>query len=679
MPLVRVEVRNEYGLGAPEMYREANKDEPKEILEGVSVAGLVGVLRQLGDLADFAAEVFHGLQEEVMSTSTRSHKLMARVQRIENALSPLEKAILAKRSHLHFAYTAGSNWHTPVRCETNQFLYSDGPQFILDSYEECRDPPRLHMLDRFDPGGHGSCLKRYSDPSLFKRSSVASGEASTDEKQGPWLKNGEVSQAASLSYQSGRMQFTQFSVGGYTSSSQTMSNHDATPRLDLSAQSNLDVVRNGSGYNKDDFIPSHSMRPEEQESRDFIFNSPLKIHESDYHRDLPTFDSRETNLDDFEGETDHFMDALYTVGPQSETDVDCTRKQGIDDKLGTVIIDDRKNSPEPHKHAPEVSNVTSVTFWTNGGLLGLQPSKPPDLSWEDGKNVSSIHNRTKSSNNIEEGLDTYSSTYPEHLVNGVSFRMPSWKISPADLEVKFEKQGDLLYPNNENHQKTGYRRIKDLSGGVALKFSPPSSPPLMHMKISVQPIDGFVTSKLKLKFLDGNYTNDRSGGDIFPSFQLVPEATIAPHIVGLNSDDDVFCSSSNSLSDDCNIYRSESNSEEWENRESISTGSVQFSFVENGAQNSKSCRSFDLQSLIAVNHSAPRISQQAKPAPSYHDQNFLTTNELKSKSFNLRPIVPAKPIASLGGSSNIQATAILEKANAIRQAVGSDDGDKDGD
>ena len=52
MPLLRAEVRNEYALGAPELYREANKDEPKEILQGVAVAGLVGVLRQLGDLAE---------------------------------------------------------------------------------------------------------------------------------------------------------------------------------------------------------------------------------------------------------------------------------------------------------------------------------------------------------------------------------------------------------------------------------------------------------------------------------------------------------------------------------------------------------------------------------------------------------------------------------------------------
>lgn len=55
----------------------------------------------------FAAEVFHGLQEQVATTASRSHKLAVRTQRIEAALPPLEKAILAQTSHIHFAYTAG--------------------------------------------------------------------------------------------------------------------------------------------------------------------------------------------------------------------------------------------------------------------------------------------------------------------------------------------------------------------------------------------------------------------------------------------------------------------------------------------------------------------------------------------------------------------------------------------
>jgi hypothetical protein len=42
-----------------------------------------------------------------MSTASRSHKLMVRVQNIEVALPPLEKVVLSQTSHIHFAYTAG--------------------------------------------------------------------------------------------------------------------------------------------------------------------------------------------------------------------------------------------------------------------------------------------------------------------------------------------------------------------------------------------------------------------------------------------------------------------------------------------------------------------------------------------------------------------------------------------
>jgi hypothetical protein len=56
MPLVRFQLRNEVGLGDPDLYGGAAaagaEEEPKALLEGVAVAGLVGILRQLGDLAE---------------------------------------------------------------------------------------------------------------------------------------------------------------------------------------------------------------------------------------------------------------------------------------------------------------------------------------------------------------------------------------------------------------------------------------------------------------------------------------------------------------------------------------------------------------------------------------------------------------------------------------------------
>ncbi|PWA43855.1 hypothetical protein CTI12_AA531800 [Artemisia annua] len=38
----------------------------------------------------------------------------------------------------------------------------------MDSYEQCRGPPRLFLLDKFDVSGAGACLKRYTDPAVYK-------------------------------------------------------------------------------------------------------------------------------------------------------------------------------------------------------------------------------------------------------------------------------------------------------------------------------------------------------------------------------------------------------------------------------------------------------------------------------------------------------------------------------
>jgi hypothetical protein len=39
-------------MNQSEVYRNVDREDPKAILNGVAVTGLVGVLRQLGDLAE---------------------------------------------------------------------------------------------------------------------------------------------------------------------------------------------------------------------------------------------------------------------------------------------------------------------------------------------------------------------------------------------------------------------------------------------------------------------------------------------------------------------------------------------------------------------------------------------------------------------------------------------------
>uniref|UniRef100_A0A0D9W0P7 WH2 domain-containing protein n=1 Tax=Leersia perrieri TaxID=77586 RepID=A0A0D9W0P7_9ORYZ len=166
--MIRYQIRNEYGLSDPELYAPGEKDDPEALLEGVAMAGLVGVLRQLGDLAEFAAEIFHDLHEDVMATASRGHGLMLRLRQLEAEFPAVEKAIISQSDHSNYPHDDGVEWHSNLQINQNMITQGDMPRFILDSYEECRGPPRLFTLDKFDVAGAGASLKRYSDPSFFK-------------------------------------------------------------------------------------------------------------------------------------------------------------------------------------------------------------------------------------------------------------------------------------------------------------------------------------------------------------------------------------------------------------------------------------------------------------------------------------------------------------------------------
>lgn len=246
MSLYRVGVRNVYGTSQQaEFYGNVDREDPEAILNGVAVSGLIGVLRQLGDLAESAAEIFQGIQEEVMATASRSNQLKIRLQHIEATVPPLEKAVLAQTTHLHFAYTGGVEWHPRIPHEQNHLIHDDLPHFIMDPYEECRDPPRLHLLDKFDINGPGSCLKRYSDPTYFRR---ASSNLMIQENKKFQNKNCKIKKKKSSSRsrdmsrlassmaaanQNARKTFTLISFSGQTSSSKTASTSDMEKISDL--------------------------------------------------------------------------------------------------------------------------------------------------------------------------------------------------------------------------------------------------------------------------------------------------------------------------------------------------------------------------------------------------------------------------------------------------------------
>nr|GME14539.1 protein SCAR3 isoform X3 [Ipomoea batatas] len=831
MPLVRVGVRNEFSLGATELYREADKEDPKAVLDGVAVSGLVGILRQLGDLAEFAAEVFHGLQEQVTITSSRSHKLMARVQRIETALPSLEKSILAQQSHLHFAYTTGSNWHTRIHCEENHFIYSDLPRFIMDSYEECHGPPRLHLLDKFDAGGPGSCLKRYSDPTFFKRASAGSDEAYLEkvlkDKKGRKIKvTCEDTFHLNTSECNAHLESPQVSKGTVEpvlAHGNLNENGDVLDSTDVESVSKLSssVSReNGAGVINKVTCPEPPKPPPEPSgvpSVKFWTNGGL----------LGLQPSKPP---------DSVLKAVSQVSTTTQDDTIGTPRQNtdpVDEKHArTCVTENGRKNREESQH--------SMRYHDNqdGGVFVTKTSSrysSVDLDARVEKSNHSCHQ-----NSINSPPDSHfneSDTVPSGTVLPVA--PDSLRTSTGQENVNnssrilslgnrllvngFQRKLSLGWENNSNSAssmtsglseqknhcenvtaRTFSQKTTDLYGTGSPIMSPSWSPPLGHMKISFQPVDGFETHKLKLRFPDRG-TRQESGSDMFPSFQLVPDADIPLHDMSSDSDNDTFCRSSPYASDDCLSHQSESNSEQWESGESSSTkdhevydalrrislteststsfdnrlttqeelyDSVggQIPFSEHGFERSPSAYFYDLPILdtlrppvkqesgncststaLLERHSpkeptppppsvppqrwqpmrslsdmtdgregslpkglnytvdkklqAATFLHQPKPAPLNQDQviepafglkskrldlqqidlqrvaslpangkemeekeDFL--HQIRTKSFNLRPTVTARPTQATGLPTSVN--AILEKANAIRQVVGSD-------
>ena len=385
-------------------------------------------------------------------------------------------------------------------------------------------------------------------------------------------------------------------------------------------------------------------------------NSP----ESFVHEQMPQIAKISPNLDhsvdnDFSGSADILDDSNSesVTGPISSASVIADFRDLSRDKIISGFC---KSQEAP----ADLSGVHSNSFWTNGGLLGLEPSKPPDFTMPNAVKLDSV-NRSKdetvcpSAHSFMLRGDEHEAKQdilaekaggfekdPSYVCStscqddqeyGVSTKKTDWGFSPADSDAKCEilsvvapktvmpvapdiksRCAEANQENDENsslvfglsrrllanglykkvslvrhdnpepassvdagglEQYSGEHRvvnqtipettIEEQLGCGSPVDSLVSSPPLEHMKISFHPLNVFETSKLKLKFPDGNQCFEGMR-DMFPSFQLVPEPDIPLNDFGSESDDDTFCRSSYK-SDDCLSHHSESNSEQWESGE----------------------------------------------------------------------------------------------------------------
>ncbi|KAE9602961.1 hypothetical protein Lal_00049740 [Lupinus albus] len=522
MPLVR----NEFSLGHSELYRETNKEDPKAVLDGVAVAGIVGILRQLGDLADFAAEVFHGLQEQVMTSASRSHRLMVRVQNIEASLTPLEKALLGQTSHIHFAYTAGCEWHPHMKAARNHFIYNDLPPFIMDSYEECRDPPRINFLDKFDIGGPGSCFKRYSDPTFFKRVSADSDEPYSEnnqkarktrknKKRRSSQKNRELLQGEQMHSSSGRKQFISPTVNGRTSSSKVACTKDMTLRSDVEDRSNSFDSKDGEGYIECVFHPpSNCMQSGEQDCKE---PSPSRLTPK-----TNNFRSVSTLLDD---SISH--DSLEKHAASSSSGVTWDEKEEIVES--TCQDYNRDKTPErpvekieSDMHADEAVTITNIDY--NDIILDEESNlKSVSSRVQIDEIDSEPDNYTDALNSIESESEIDFDYEMEREVEKVTSH-----VTHGMIETEVAKATSNSFDNNLSDvvSQTGY--TVSLNNERGRDFSEPHASNFGSVCPSDIPYsEGMTRDTVSL--------NKETFGDLPDSLQEVPPLTSEPYASNLIS------------------------------------------------------------------------------------------------------------------------------------------------
>ncbi|KAG2289334.1 hypothetical protein Bca52824_048938 [Brassica carinata] len=618
MPLVRVEVRNVYGLGKTELHRDVDREDPKAVLDGVAVSGLVGILRQLGDLTEFATEIFHGIQEEVILTSSRSNKLKMRLKQIEDTVPSIQKAVLAQTNHIQFAYTGGLEWHPRIPNVQDYFVCDDLPQFIMAPYDDCRDPPRLHFLDKFDINGPGSCLKRYTDPTHFKRSSRAS-KLPEIKKKKSLPRSRDISRVVSLTNQSDRKTLTSLSFSGRTSSSKTASTMETESKSDLQdhrscsfdsrsggeklkgvftasrftpgprtiasvlsesesedendASPSQDLTARGSScvswHEKAEIVEADAMKLATDEAPEVMetnaeLKSGLKEHRVvETVQDIKPRGMEMESEDETESEEDDFVDALYTIDSESDND------QEVQKKISNEITEEEFDN---YVCEQETENISSNFSLDDEAMcaaasdlhLSSPVEKPDEMIQGDPWEALDISNGTTHS--YSNGFSN-----PLYDTNGVQEHQESEDESSCDNgeETKLWTNGNLLGVK-PSKPKTVEETIQESDEGTdAEALQEPlreankaafdwftSSPQLDHMKISFSPSETLPSSKLKLKLPD-EYT--------FSSFQLVPETPAATSLQDSDSDKDTFCRTSSYVSDNSennSVSISEQQSEE---------------------------------------------------------------------------------------------------------------------
>ena len=150
------------------------------VLEACTVAGMVGVLHQLGELAAKAHEIFDGLTNETSRSTARIGALTGRLAAARDRCARVDEALdAAGAEELSKICSAapGMEYKAAHEEQSGLFTAASRPASLQAAFDAAKPPPALNKLDSFvhrDTKGlyakYGlveTCANGYSDKDFF--------------------------------------------------------------------------------------------------------------------------------------------------------------------------------------------------------------------------------------------------------------------------------------------------------------------------------------------------------------------------------------------------------------------------------------------------------------------------------------------------------------------------------
>jgi len=152
---------------------DAYKDAQDVVLDSVAAYKMVNILNQIGQLSEFAADIFEGLVKESAGTAHRVQNLAGRINNFESFIPKIE-AVFEHKSPSHFYQSArGKEWKRNEVISSSLFDPRTQPAPIQKSRAAAAPPPNVSLLDVLSKK---VCLRDYTNPAFFFEQWVAAEE-----------------------------------------------------------------------------------------------------------------------------------------------------------------------------------------------------------------------------------------------------------------------------------------------------------------------------------------------------------------------------------------------------------------------------------------------------------------------------------------------------------------------